>query len=327
MAFTTAQLRAYQRVCDPGSGRILVIAMDQRSSMLGLIQVPGGASADDLVDAKLDLVAHLGNEAPAVLLDPTTVVPRVVTDGVLARDTALMVGMDATGYEPGADGLRVSRVVDGVDARRVRAVGGDVAKMNVYMRPDREGLDSHPARLISSIVEDCAREDILLAIEILTYALDGESPADYQARAPELVVQAAAIARECGAQMMKLQYPGSLEACAAVTETLGDIPWAVLSGGVDHSTFLDNLRTALKGGASGAIAGPLALEGLPARRPRGDRAASPRGGGAAATGAPGCPCRGARLASCRDEAPFDARWSHRRRRRRRHQHPRRTRRA
>ena len=255
MAFTTAQLRAYQRVCDPGSGRMLVIAMDQRSSMLGLIQVPGGASADDLVDAKLDLVAHLGNEAPAVLLDPTTVVPRVVTDGVLARDTALMVGMDATGYEPGADGLRVSRVVDGVDARRVRAVGGDVAKMNVYMRPDKEGLDSHPARLISSIVEDCAREDILVAIEILTYALEGESPADYRAKAPELVVQAAAIARECGAQMMKLQYPGSLEACAAVTETLGDIPWAVLSGGVDHATFLDNLRTALEGGASGAIAG------------------------------------------------------------------------
>lgn len=255
MVFTTAQLRAYQRICDPGSGRILVIAMDQRSSMLGLIQVPGEASAEDLVDAKLDLVANLGNEAPAVLLDPTTVVPLVVTDGVLARDTALMVGMDATGYQPGADGLRVSQVVDGVDARRVRAVGGDVAKMNIYMRPDKEGLDSYPARLISSVVEDCAREDLLLAIEILTYALEDESPEDYKAAAPELVARAAAIARECGAQMMKLQYPGSLEACAAVTATLGDIPWAVLSGGVDHANFIEHLRTALKGGASGAIVG------------------------------------------------------------------------
>jgi tagatose 1,6-diphosphate aldolase len=255
MAFTTAQLRAYQRICDPGSGRILVIAMDQRSSMLGLIRVSGTATADDLVDAKLDLVAHLGNEAPAVLLDPTTVVPQVVTDGVLARDTALMVGMDATGYEPGADGLRVSRVVEGVDASRVRAVGGDVAKMNVYMRPDREGLDSHPARLIASVVEDCAREGILVAIEILTYPLEGESAEDYQAVAPELIVQAAAIARECGAPMLKLQYPGSLEGCAAVTDTLGDIPWAVLSAGVDHETFVKNLRTALSGGAAGAIAG------------------------------------------------------------------------
>jgi tagatose 1,6-diphosphate aldolase len=230
--------------------------MDQRNSMRNRIQHEGRETTDqDLVNAKLDLVAHLGNGAPAVLLDPTTVLPQVVTDSILARDCALMVGMDATGYEPGADGLRASRVVEGVDARRVTALGGTAAKLNVYMRPDREGIDSHPARLIAEVVEDCERNDVLLVIEILTYALDGESAADYVEAAPGLVADAAALARECGAKVMKLQYPGSLEACAAVTEALGDIPWAVLSGGVDHETFIGHLRTALAGGASGAIAG------------------------------------------------------------------------
>ena len=255
MAFTTAQRRAYQRICDKDSGRVLVIAMDQRNSMKKLIQGIDEASQDDLVNAKLDLVAHLGNEAPALLLDPTTVIPQVVDDGVLARDTALMVGMDATGYAAGDDGLRKSAIVEGVDAARVRAVGGDVAKMNVYMRPDREGLDSHPARIIAEVVEDCAREGVLVAIEILTYALEGESAEEYQAKAPELIVKAATVARECGAPLLKLQYPGSLEGCRAVTQALGDIPWAVLSAGVDHATFVENLRTSLKGGAAGAIAG------------------------------------------------------------------------
>ena len=139
MAFTTAQQRAYQRICDRDSGRILVVAMDQRNSMKRLIQGIDEAGPDDLVSAKLDLVAHLGNEAPALLLDPTTVIPRVIDDGVLSSDTALMVGMDATGYAPGDDGLRKSAIVEGVDAARVREVGGDVAKMNVYMRPDHEG--------------------------------------------------------------------------------------------------------------------------------------------------------------------------------------------
>ena len=255
MAFTTAQRRAYQRICDKDSGRVLVIAMDQRNSMKKLIQGIDEASQDDLVNAKLDLVAHLGNEAPALLLDPTTVIPQVIDDGVLARDTALMVGMDATGYAAGDEGLRKSAIVEGVDAARVRAVGGDVAKMNVYMRPDKEGLDSHPARIIAAVVEDCAHEGVLVAIEILTYALEGESAEEYQAKAPELIVEAAAIARECGAPLMKLQYPGSLEGCQAVTQALGDIPWAVLSAGVDHATFVENLRTSLKGGAAGAIAG------------------------------------------------------------------------
>ncbi len=255
MAFTTAQRRGYQRICDKDSGRVLVVAMDQRNSMKKLIEGIDEASQDDLVNAKLDLVAHLGNEAPALLLDPTTVIPRVIDDGVLARDTALMVGMDATGYAPGDDGLRKSAIVEGVDAARIREVGGDVAKMNVYMRPDKEGLDSHPARIIASVVEDCAREGVLVAIEILTYALEGETAEEYAAKAPELIVEAAAIARACGAPLMKLQYPGSLEGCRAVTQALGDIPWAVLSAGVDHATFVENLRTSLEGGAAGAIAG------------------------------------------------------------------------
>jgi tagatose-1,6-bisphosphate aldolase len=255
MGLTTAQLRAYQQICEP-SGRMLVIAMDQRASMRTLIQVPSGeATSTDLLHAKLDLVAHLGNEAPAVLLDPSTAVPQIVDEGILARDCALVIGMDASGYDRDVKGLRVSRVVEGVDARRVRALGGTAAKMNVYMRPDQEGLDSHPARLIAEIVEDAAREDVLVVIEILTYALEGEAAADYKAKAPELVVQAAAIARASGAQVMKLQYPGSAAACAAVTQALGEIPWAVLSGGVDHGTFLGHLRTALAGGAQGAIAG------------------------------------------------------------------------
>lgn len=255
MGMTTAQLRAYQQLCGT-DGRLLVIAMDQRNSMRTLIRVPSGEASDaDLLAAKLDLVRHLGNAAPAVLLDPTVAIPQVVDEGILARDCALLVGMDATGYATGDDGLRVSRVVEGVDARRVRAVGGTAAKLNVYMRPDVQGIDAQPARLIASVLEDCAREDVLLVVEILTYALPGESPEEYAAKMPDLVAGAAAIARRCGAEVAKLQFAGSEAGCRAVTDALEGVPWAVLSAGVDHATFLGQLRTAIAGGASGAIAG------------------------------------------------------------------------
>ncbi len=255
MALTTAQRRAYQQICDT-SGRMLVVAMDQRASMKSLIQgAVGEPTQEDLVATKLDLVRYLGNVAPGVLLDPETVVPQVVDDGVISPHCALMIGMDATGFDIGTTGLRESRIVAGVNARRIRALGGTAAKLNVYMRPDREGVDGFAARMIASVVDDCAREDVLLVVEILTYALPDEAPEAYRALAPLLVVQAAAVARAVGAQVMKLQYPGSLEGCQAVTDTLGDIPWAVLSAGVDHATFLSQLRIALAGGASGAIAG------------------------------------------------------------------------
>ena len=55
--------------------------------------------------------------------------------------------------------------------------------------------------------------------------------------------------------MLKIPYPGSAAACAAVTELAGEIPWAVLSAGVDHETFLGQVVIALDNGASGVIAG------------------------------------------------------------------------
>jgi tagatose 1,6-diphosphate aldolase len=41
----------------------------------------------------------------------------------------------------------------------------------------------------------------------------------------------------------------------AVTEAAAGVPWAVLSAGVDHETFVGQVRTAVENGASGAMAG------------------------------------------------------------------------
>ena len=43
-------------------------------------------------------------------------------------------------------------------------------------------------------------------------------------------------------------------ACASLTDALG-VPWALLSAGVDHETFVGQLETALAAGAAGFIAG------------------------------------------------------------------------
>ena len=54
--------------------------------------------------------------------------------------------------------------------------------------------------------------------------------------------------------MLKLEYPGSAGGCRRVTDAL-EVPWAVLSAGVDHDAFCGQLRDAMAGGADGFIAG------------------------------------------------------------------------
>ncbi|MGU3646502.1 hypothetical protein ACLBXX_16185 [Microbacterium sp. C23T] len=254
---TTLERRGMQRISTP-DGNMLIVAADQRNGMKAAIpDAPNGSdkiTTGELADVKADLVRHLANHAPAILLDPEVALPQIVTDGVLSRDTALVVGLDASGFETVED-LRYTRYVPGVTARTVRELGGDVAKMLFYTRPDRQGPDSRVAEQIRELVGQCEAEGVLLIVELLTYQLPDESDEGYAAAFPGLVVDGARLAAECGAKVLKLQYPGSAEACAAVTEAAGDVPWAVLSAGVDHVTFIDQVRIAMANGAGGAMAG------------------------------------------------------------------------
>ena len=192
---------------------------------------------------------------PCILLDPVCAVPQVVDDGVLARDTALLIGLDASGFDTTPEGYRLSRLVPGIDARRVRALGGTGGKIMVYLRSDHPEANPHNIDILRRCIEDFGREDLLLVVEFLTYELPGESKADYKALIPKLIEDGTRLCLELGSKVLKLPYPGNQEACAAVTALCGTVPWAVLSAGVDHETFIGQVEVAMRNGASGVIAG------------------------------------------------------------------------
>ena len=256
-ALTTLERRGMSAITTP-AGRMLIVAADQRNGMkAAMTDAPGGPesiSTAELAEAKADLLRYLANNAPAILLDPEVALPGVVDDGVLGHGTALVVGMDASGFET-VDGLRHTRFVAGVDARRVRELGGNAAKMLWYLRPDRQDADSRVAGEMRDLIKACGDEGVLLIVEILTYRLEGETEEEYAAAFPGLVASGAKLAVECGAKVLKLQYPGSAEGCAGVTAAADGVPWAVLSAGVDHETFLGQVATAMANGAAGAMAG------------------------------------------------------------------------
>lgn len=257
-AMTTAERRGYQQICGR-DGAVLVVACDQRGGMRDCLSadpaVRKGISDAQLGETKADIVSHLARAAACVLLDPVCAVPRIVDEGVLPRDVALLIGLDASGYDVSPEGYRLSRLAQGIDARRVRQLGGTGGKIMVYLRPDQPAADAHNLAILERCIADFAREDLLLVVEFLTYALPGESPETYRERIPALVEAGTALALERGAKVLKLPYPGSAAACAAVTARAGAVPWAVLSAGVDHATFLGQVDIAVRNGAVGVIAG------------------------------------------------------------------------
>ncbi len=255
---TTAERRGYQQICD-AQGAMMVIPCDQRGGMRTLLAAdPSEQDAignDVLGKTKADITKYLASNASCVLVDPVCAVPQLVDDGILRRDTALLIGLDASGGDMSAEGYRLSKLVEGVDARKVRALGGTGGKIMVYLRSDTPDANTHNIALLKQVIEDFAREDLLLVVEFLPYRLEGESKEAYEAATPDLIQGGSKICLELGAKVLKLPYPGSATSCAAVTRLAGDVPWAVLSAGVDHPTFLRQVETAMANGASGVIAG------------------------------------------------------------------------
>lgn len=257
-AMTTAELRGYQQICGD-DGAMMVIACDQRGGMRSLLadapEDQAKITNDILGLTKMDIAAYLARHATAVLVDPICAVPGIVDQGVLHRSTALLIGLDASGWDTSPEGYRVSTLVPGITARKVRDLGGTGAKIMVYLRSDTAAANTANIDTLRRVIADFAQENLLLVVEFLTYALPGEDKAAYAAKLPSLIEGGSRICLDLGSKVLKIPYPGTAAACANVTAMSGDVPWAVLSAGVDHATFLTQVETAMANGASGVIAG------------------------------------------------------------------------
>lgn len=255
---TTAERRGYAQICGD-SGAMMVIACDQRGGMRTLLAPTADEQAkisnDMLGLTKMDITAYLARQAGCVLVDPLCAVPALVDQGVLHRATGLLIGLDASGFDVTPEGYQISNMVEGITARRVRALGGTGAKIMVYLRADVPAANTANMATLARVIADFAQEDLLLVVEFLTYRLPQETVADYKAKTADLIEGGSKLCLDAGSKVLKIPYPGSAQACANITAMCGTVPWAVLSAGVDHATFLGQVEMSMANGASGVIAG------------------------------------------------------------------------
>lgn len=242
------------------NGVFSIIAMDQRNTLRRMFAAVGiDASDEDLRTVKVDVARALTPGASGMLLDPTYGVPAVTTAGALAPTCGLLVAA-----EPPIRGTyngepRTHRDPD-LNARWVANQGGDAEKFLVQLRADRPAPAAGEPDLVGEVLDvcraitaDCKAESIPSVIENLVYSLPGED-LGHKAR-EDAIIEAARALNELDIDLLKLEYPGSPQACRRLAAVL-DRPWAVLSAGVPFDQFTDVLKIAFdEGGASGFIAG------------------------------------------------------------------------
>jgi sulfofructosephosphate aldolase len=251
--FTTSEKRAVQQL-STHRGALAVVAADQRVSLRGMFERAGMPSDLGALRAfKRALVTALAPAASAMLLDPEIALPDVVDAGLLPAGVGLLVSVEVSGAQWDG-GLSPAELLPEFGAAGVRRMGGTAAKLLVRVRADREDASGHNAAVVREVVRDCADHDLLAVVEGLVFPLPDEPEERFRRLRPDLIREGAVLLEECGAKYLKLEYPGSEAACRAISEAIG-VPWALLSAGVDHPTFVEQLRAARAAGTSGFIAG------------------------------------------------------------------------
>jgi tagatose 1,6-diphosphate aldolase len=260
------KMRGLQQISN-AHGFFTMTALDHRGSMQRMIapRSPEAVTTNQLTRYKRDLTRALAPVSSAVLIDPIYGAAQVIAGGDLPRDTGLLVGIEATGYND-AGGARLTEYLQGWSVEKIKRMGASAAKILLYYRPDLIQAAERQRALLMRFVEDCQRADLPALVEPLCYpALPGDEQAElYAQRKPGIVAQTARELTQLGVDVLKAEFPSDahlerdearmLEACQAL-EDASSAPWILLSGGVGFEQFAAQVRVACQAGASGFLAG------------------------------------------------------------------------
>ena len=259
------KIRGFQKVTS-ADGFFITCAIDHGDDYRELIdpdleKVP----YERTVESKMKLVDALSPYVSSFLLDPEYAAAHSIFSGKLRRDTGLMVCVEEEGGYLGTGPKGETRFRKNWNAAKIKKMGADMCKLLWFFRPDGP-IDEVQRGIVSGVVKDCAEVSIPLVVEPIWNPLEGEDTSldAWQDRRADGVVESAIVASELGADMLKLEFPGRVDTeeqqrasaarCRHISEAV-DIPWVILSAGVDYDAFRLQVQLASEAGGSGFMAG------------------------------------------------------------------------
>ncbi|ELY4671113.1 sulfofructosephosphate aldolase [Cronobacter muytjensii] len=240
------------------SGGFAMLAVDQREAMRLMFAAAGATSpvADSvLTDFKINAARILSPYASAILVDRQFCYPQVVEQNAIADSCAMIVAADH--FIPG-NGIPVDSVTldESIDAQAVRQHGGKALKLLVLWRSDED--PGQRLAMVKAFNEKCHAQGLLSIIEPVVRPPRRGDKFDRE----QAIVEAAKELGDSGADLYKVEMPlggrGDAQALLGASQKLNDqinMPWVILSSGVDEKLFPRAVRIAMTAGASGFLAG------------------------------------------------------------------------
>jgi class I fructose-bisphosphate aldolase len=236
------------RLVRPETGRSVVVAASHA--------VQGVAPSGLRTTKEIRSVFARLRRADGVMVSPGML--GLVADTFVGRDRpALVLHLDwksygRSVYTPGKDGRGEGVVAALADLEAVAAAGVDAVMTYLYLGQQDTALERAEIERNAATARACERLGLGVIVEPRS-ALEGTDPDALSAKVVSLYCR---IAADIGADLIKVLWPGSTEALAAVTETcFAPVLLAGGSGGDDLTDTLCLAHDAMSAGAAGVMFG------------------------------------------------------------------------
>ncbi|HDP1115349.1 TPA: sulfofructosephosphate aldolase [Salmonella enterica] len=240
------------------SGGFAMLAVDQREAMRLMFAAAGAKTpvADSvLTDFKVNAAKILSPYASAVLLDQQFCYRQAVEQNAVAKSCAMIVAADD--FIPG-NGIPVDNVVldKKINAQAVKRDGAKALKLLVLWRSDEDAQQR--LNMVKEFNELCHSNGLLSIIEPVVRPPRCGDKFDRE----QAIIDAAKELGDSGADLYKVEMPlygkGARSDLLTASQRLNghiNMPWVILSSGVDEKLFPRAVRAAMEAGASGFLAG------------------------------------------------------------------------
>ncbi|MCE9965067.1 sulfofructosephosphate aldolase [Lelliottia amnigena] len=240
------------------SGGFSMLAVDQREAMrlmFAAAGVPAPVTDRHLTDFKVNAAKILSPYASAILVDQQFCYHQIVEQNAIAKSCAMIVAADE--FIPG-NGIPVDSVVidNGVDAQAVKRDGGKALKLLVLWRNDED--PAQRLEMVRNFNQLCHANGLLSIIEPVVRPPRRGDVFDRE----KAIIEAAKELGDSGADLYKVEMPlygkGTQQTLLNASQKLNEqinMPWVILSSGVDEKLFPRAVSVAMQAGASGFLAG------------------------------------------------------------------------
>jgi tagatose 1,6-diphosphate aldolase len=251
------KLRGLQQISSK-RGTITALALDHRQNLRKAN--PAFVNDEELSHFKLDVVSALASDATAVLLDPEVSAAQAIAQYAIPKEIGLVVALESTGYT-GDTTARHAQIIPGWSVEKAKRMGASAVKLLVYYHPD-SSVANKTESFVRQVAEDCAKHDLLLMLEPLSYSLDEKKKLTTEQK-HYVVIETARRLTPLNVDILKAEFPLARteidpnlwkSACEEISSA-SCVPWILLSAAVDYETYLDQVTVACNAGASGIAVG------------------------------------------------------------------------